>query len=77
MLYEKYNIRGSRVANAARGEAECCICQETSSRVLYFIVQHEYTVLLLIFGFCVEGLIASTLNLGLGEWIYKDVKQTN
>ena len=34
-------------------------------------------VLLLIFWFCMGGLIVSALNLGLGEWIYKDAKQTN
>ena len=58
MLYEKIQHEGwGRVANTARGEAECCICHETPPRVLYFIVQHEYTVLLLICWFCVGGLL--------------------
>ena len=35
----------------------CCICHETPPRVLYFLVQHEYTVLLLICWFCVGGLL--------------------
>ena len=50
-------------------------------RVLYFIVQHEYMVLLLDLLALHGGLIASVLNLGLGEWIHKDAckdaKQTN
>ena len=41
----------------ARGEAECCICHSPPPLVLYFIVQHEYTVLLLICWFCVGGLL--------------------
>ena len=45
------------MANTARGEAEYCICHETPPRVLYFIVQHEYTVLLLICWFCMRGLL--------------------
>ena len=64
------------MANTAQGEAECCICHKTPTQVLHFIVQHEYTVLLLICWFCVGGLIASALNFGLREWIYKDAKQT-
>ena len=46
-----------RVANTAQGEAECCICHKTTPRVLYFIVQHKYVVLLLICWCCVGGLI--------------------
>ena len=38
---------------------------------------YQYMVLVLICWFCVGGLIASALNLGLGEWIHKDAKQTN
>ena len=58
VLYDKIQHEGwGRVANTARGEAECCICHETPPRVLYFIVQHEYTVLLLICWFCVGGLL--------------------
>ena len=58
VLYDKIQHEGwGRVANTAQGEAECCISHETPPRVLYFIVQHEYTVLLLIFWFCVGGLI--------------------
>ena len=45
------------MANTARGKAECYIYHETTSRVLYFIVQHEYMVLLLIFWCCMGGLI--------------------
>ena len=61
VLYDKIQHEGwGRVANTARGEAECCICHETVPRVLYFIVQHEYTVLLLICWCCVGGLITST-----------------
>ena len=48
------------MANTARDEAECCICHETTPRVLYFIIQHEYTVLLLIYWCCVGVLITST-----------------
>ena len=66
-----------RVANTAQGKAECCICYKTQHRVLYFIVQHEYTVVLLICCFCVGGLIASALNFSLREWTHKDAKQTN
>ena len=78
MLYDKIQHEGwGRVANTARGEAECYICYEIPPRVLYFIIQHEYTVLLLICWFCVGGLIAFASNLGLGEWIHKDAKQTN
>ena len=58
VLYDKIQHEGwGRVANTARGEAECCICHETTPRVLYFIVQHEYTVLLLICWCCVGGLM--------------------
>ena len=58
VLYDKIQHEGwGRVANAARGEAECCICHETTPRVLYFIVQHKYTVLLLICLCCVGGMI--------------------
>ena len=47
MLYDKIQHEGwGRVANTTRGEAECC----------YFIIQHEYTVLLLICWVCVGGL---------------------
>ena len=61
VLYDKIQHEGwGRVANTARGEAECCTCHETTPRVLYFIVQHEYTVLLLICWCCVGGLITST-----------------
>ena len=61
MLYDKIQHEGwGRVANTARGEAECCICHETTPRVLYFIVQHEYTVLLLICWCCMGGLITLT-----------------
>ena len=57
VLYDKIQPEGwGRVANTARGEAECCICHETPPRVLYFIAQHEYTVLLLICWVCVGGL---------------------
>ena len=45
------------MANTARGKTECCIFHETTPRVLYFIVQHEYMVLLLICWCCVGGLI--------------------
>ena len=44
------------MANTARGEAECYICQETPPLMLCFIVKHEYTVPLLICWFCVGGL---------------------
>ena len=61
VLYDKIQHEGwGRVANTARGEAECCICHKTTPRVLYFIVQHKYTVLLLICWCCVGGLITST-----------------
>ena len=61
VLYDKIQHEGwGRVANTARGEAECCICHETTPQVLYFIVQHEYTVLLLICWCCVGGLITLT-----------------
>ena len=61
MLYDKIQHEGwGRVENTARGEAECCICHKTTPRVLYFIVQHKYTVLLLICWCCVGGLITST-----------------
>ena len=63
-----------QVASIARGKAKCCICHETLPRVLYLIVQHEYTALLLICWFVVGGLIASALNLGIREWISKDAK---
>ena len=57
VLYDKIQHEGwSRVANTARGKAECCICHEIPPLVLYFIVQHEYTVLLLICWVCVRGL---------------------
>ena len=57
VLYDKIQHEGwGRVANTAQGEAECCICNETPPLVLYFIVQHEYTVLLLICWVCVGGL---------------------
>ena len=57
VLYDKIqHERWGRVANTARGEAECCICHETPPQVLYFTVQHEYTVLLLICWVCVGGL---------------------
>ena len=46
--------------NTAQGKAKCCICHKTTPRVLYFIVQHEYTVLLLICWCCMGGLITST-----------------
>ena len=77
VLYNKMQHKGGWVAKTAWGEAESCIFQETSPRVLYFIVQYEYTMLLLICWFCVEGITASALNLDLGEWIHKDAKQTN
>ena len=78
VLYDKIQHKGwNPVANTAWGEAECCICHKTPPRVLYFIIQHEYMVLLLICWFCVGELITSALNLGLGEWIHKDAKQTN
>ena len=61
VLYDKIqHEEWGRVANTARGEAECCICHKTTPRVLYFIVQHKYTVLLLICWCCVGGLITST-----------------
>ena len=41
--------------------------------LLYNTSNDAFTNLLVL----VEGLIASTLNLGLGEWIHKDAKQTN
>ena len=60
MLYNKILHEGwGRVANTVQGKAECCICHETPPRVLYFIVQHKYMVLLLICWFCVGGLITS------------------
>ena len=62
------------VANTALGFASCCICHSTLPLVLYFIVQHEYMVLLLICWFFLGELIASPLGLGLGEWIRKDAK---
>ena len=65
------------MANTAQGKAGCYICHKTPPQVLYFIVQHKYMVLSLICWFCVGGLIASAFNLGLGEWIRKDAKQTN
>ena len=64
MLYNKIQHKGwGQVANIARGKVECCICHETTPRVLYFIVQHEYTVFLLICWCCVGGLITSTQSL--------------
>ena len=61
VLYDKIQHEGwGWVANTARGEAECCICHKTTPRVLYFIVQHKYTVLLLICWCCVGGLNTST-----------------
>ena len=58
VLYEKIqHEEGGRVANTALGFASCCICHETPPRVLYFLVQHEYKVLLLICWFCVGGLL--------------------
>ena len=49
-------------ANTAQGEPKCYICHKTPTQVLYFIVPHEYMVLLPICWFCVGGLIASALN---------------
>ena len=58
VLYDKIQHKGLvQVANTAQGKAECCICHETPPWVLYFIIQHEYMVLLLICWFCVGGLI--------------------
>ena len=42
VLYDKIQHKGwGQVANAARGKAECCICQGTPPCMLYFIVQHK------------------------------------
>ena len=42
VLYDKIQHEGwGRVANTARGEAECFICHKTTPRVLYFIIQHS------------------------------------
>ena len=58
VLYNKIqHERWGQVANTALGFASCCICHETLPGVLYVIVQHEYTVLLLICWFCVGGLL--------------------
>ena len=51
-----------QVANTAQGETECCICHETPPLVLYFIVQYEYMVHLLICWFWVGGLIRHGIN---------------
>ena len=57
------------MANTAQGEAECCICHETPPRVMYFIIQHEYTVLLLICWFCVGGLVSIFCSDGSGVFL--------
>ena len=45
VLYDKtQHEEWGQVADTARGKAECCICHETPPQVLYFIIQHEYTV---------------------------------
>ena len=64
------------MANTTRDKAECCICHKPHPScyiLLYNTSNDAFTNLLVL----VEGLIASTLNLGLGEWIHKDAKQTN
>ena len=55
----------------AQGKAECCMYHEIPPQVLYFIIQHEYMVFLLICCLCVGGLIPSALMLDLGEGIHK------
>ena len=78
VLYDKIQHEGwGLVANTARGEAECCICHETPPRVLYFIVQHEYTVLLLICWFCVGGLLVLSSAIRceeLDSTLYDDIR---
>ena len=79
----KYNTRGGvewQIQHEAKHEAKlsavfamrfhpkCCILSYNTS---------SYTVHLLICWLCMGGLIASALNLGLGEWVHKDAEQTN
>lgn len=65
MLYDKIKHEGwSKVENVARGKAKWCVCHQTPPQVLYFIVQHKHTVLLLVCWFCVGGLI----TLGIEVW---------
>ena len=66
----KYSMRGGgewQIQHEAK--PECCICQETPPQVLYFIVQHEYTVLLLICWFCVGGLVSIFCSDGGGAML--------
>ena len=70
VLYDKIqHDEWGQVANTARGEAECCICHETPPIVMYFIVQHEYTVLLLICWFCVGELVSIFCSDGSGAML--------
>ena len=59
VFYDKIHYKGwDPVANTVRGEAECCIYNKTSPRMLHFIIYHEYKVLLQVCWFCVGGLIS-------------------
>ena len=76
-----FPVISGQVANIAEGEAECCICHETLCQVLYFTVQQKYTVLLLIYWFCIGGRITyvplsllCNLSSGLREYILRDAK---
>ena len=62
----KYSMRGGVKWHITQGKAKCCIFHETPPQVLYFIVQHEYTVLLLICWFWNGGLISL-----LWTWVWE------
>ena len=80
VLYNKIQHEAwGQVANTAWGKAKCCVCHETPPQMLCFIIQHKYTLLLLICWFCMGELITSIwasicLRTTLTEWIHKEMQ---
>ena len=76
MLYDKIQHKGwgwVATAKYSKRRSQVLHLPRDPTRLLYYIVQHKYMVLLLICWFCMGGLIAFALNLDLGEWIHKEL----